>query len=162
VGGCYNPAIGRQATAEFGEWLRRHRLEAHLTQQALAMRSGLTVQAISLLERGARRWPRRDTVGRLSRALRLGPEEAEAFAAASARGRVDALASFEDVAAPAAMRTLPRDVATFTGRAAELDPRPATIRGLSPAWRRRSACTATWATGPGWRPPSPGSAWPAT
>lgn len=108
---------GRGSTDSFGELLRRYRLALHLTQQALAARAGMTVQAVSLLERGARRRPRRETVGRLSRALRLGPAEADAFVAASAGDRRLAVTAAESTGAG---RTLPRDVASFTGRTAEL------------------------------------------
>jgi transcriptional regulator with XRE-family HTH domain len=41
----------------FGDLLRRHRDSANLTQEDLATRTGLTPQAISLLERGERRRP---------------------------------------------------------------------------------------------------------
>jgi transcriptional regulator with XRE-family HTH domain len=69
--------------ASFGELLRRYRLEANLTQAALAVRAHLSVQAIGMLERGARRSPRRDTVVRLTGALRLKPTQAEVLIAAS-------------------------------------------------------------------------------
>ena len=55
----------------FGSMLRRHRLGANLTQVALAARSGLSVAAISMLERNKRLAPRRSTVDALARALRL-------------------------------------------------------------------------------------------
>jgi len=71
--------------ASFGELLRRYRLEANLTQAALAVRAHLSVQAIGMLERGARRTPRRDTVVRLTGALRLNPTQAEVLIAASSR-----------------------------------------------------------------------------
>jgi transcriptional regulator with XRE-family HTH domain/tetratricopeptide (TPR) repeat protein len=51
-------------------------LDANLTQEALAARSGVSADAISMLERGIRRSPRRSTIDLLSRALRLGPEDA--------------------------------------------------------------------------------------
>ncbi|HEV8278838.1 MAG TPA: helix-turn-helix transcriptional regulator, partial [Streptosporangiaceae bacterium] len=41
----------------FAELLRRHRLAAGLTQEALADRAGLSVRGIADLERGARRYP---------------------------------------------------------------------------------------------------------
>ena len=41
--------------ASFGDLLRRDRLTAGLTQEALAERAGLSVRAISDLERSARR-----------------------------------------------------------------------------------------------------------
>jgi len=53
----------------FGDRLRRLRLDAGLTQEALAERSGLSVQAIAALERGVRRYPREHTAGALAAAL---------------------------------------------------------------------------------------------
>src|SRR5262245_8782151 len=63
--------------------LLRHRLAAGLTQEQLAERSGLSVNGVSLLERGARTSPRTSTVTALARALDLDRAEREAFAAAA-------------------------------------------------------------------------------
>jgi eukaryotic-like serine/threonine-protein kinase len=62
-------------SAPFGDLLRRYRLAAGLTQEELAERAGLSVQAIGALERGDRRAPRRDTLALLVEALQLAPEE---------------------------------------------------------------------------------------
>jgi transcriptional regulator with XRE-family HTH domain len=59
----------------FRDLLRRHREAAGLSQEALASRSGISADAIGLLERGQRRRPRADTIRRLATALRL--DEAE-------------------------------------------------------------------------------------
>jgi predicted ATPase/DNA-binding XRE family transcriptional regulator len=69
----------------FGEQLAAYRTAAHLTQEELAARAGLSTDAISLLERGARTAPRISTVGRLAVALGLGPAERGGFTAASRR-----------------------------------------------------------------------------
>src|SRR5207302_3991688 len=69
----------------FAALLRHHRLEAGLTQQELAERSGISAQAVSALERGWRQSPRRDTVAMLADALGLEGREREAFAAAGRR-----------------------------------------------------------------------------
>ena len=61
--------------AAFGELLRRHRLAAGLTQEALAERTGLSVRGLSDLERGTRRMPHPGTVQRLARALNLSDAE---------------------------------------------------------------------------------------
>ena len=50
-------AGGVPETLAFGELLRRHRLAAGLTQEALAERAGISVRAITDLERGVRRAP---------------------------------------------------------------------------------------------------------
>jgi len=59
------------ATPSFARLLRRLRLRARLTQEELADRSGLSVEAISALERGFRRHPRRATRALLADALGL-------------------------------------------------------------------------------------------
>ncbi len=58
----------------FGELLRKFRLDAGITQQELAERAKLSVEAVSTLERGARTRPHRETVALLGRALGLSPE----------------------------------------------------------------------------------------
>ncbi len=60
----------------FGTLLRELRLDAGMTQQELAERAQLSVEAISQLERGARTRPQRTTVLLLGRALDLSPERA--------------------------------------------------------------------------------------
>ena len=55
----------------FGDILRRHRNAAVLTQEDLAARSGLSVDTISLLERGEHRRPHRYTMQSLADALGL-------------------------------------------------------------------------------------------
>ncbi len=60
----------------FGALLRLYRLDVGMTQQDLAERADLSVEAISTLERGARTRPHRDTVALIARALALSPERA--------------------------------------------------------------------------------------
>src|SRR5690242_1608153 len=55
----------------FGWRLRSCRQSAGLSQEGLAERSGLSVRAISKLERGHARWPYQDTLRRLADALEL-------------------------------------------------------------------------------------------
>ncbi len=70
----------------FASLLKRLRRAAALTQEELAERAGLSVNAVSALERGVNHAPRRDTVGLLADALQLGAPERALFEAA-ARGR---------------------------------------------------------------------------
>ena len=63
----------------FRELLRQLREDTGLTQVALAVRSGLSAQAISLLERGVRRRPRPSTVNTLIKAMRLTAADASAL-----------------------------------------------------------------------------------
>lgn len=68
--------------SSFSELLRRHRLAAGMTQEALAEQTGLSVTGIQKLERGPGH-PYRDTVHRLIAALQLSAEaQAELHAAA--------------------------------------------------------------------------------
>ena len=67
----------------FGDLLRRYRDSANLTQEELAARTGLTPQAIGLLERGKRRRPHRYTVGKLAEALELTGSERARFESAA-------------------------------------------------------------------------------
>ncbi len=69
----------------FAELLKRYRVAANLTQDALAERAGLSIRAISDLERGVRRSPHRDTVALLADALGLGAEERALLLRAAAR-----------------------------------------------------------------------------
>jgi predicted ATPase/DNA-binding XRE family transcriptional regulator len=86
------PASAREAMpagpAPFASLLKRARLRAGLTQEELADRSGLSVEAISALERGFRRHPRQATLVLLADALDLAGAERDAFVEAKPlRGR---------------------------------------------------------------------------
>jgi predicted ATPase/transcriptional regulator with XRE-family HTH domain len=74
----------------FGDLLRHHRLAAGLTQEALAERAGLSVRAITDLERGVRRAPYRDTVQRLAAALVLDEAAADVLAMSARMPRTTA------------------------------------------------------------------------
>jgi tetratricopeptide (TPR) repeat protein len=107
-------------TGGFGPRLRAGRLAAGLSQQELADRSGMSIRAISDLERGRTRWPRQDSLHRLADVLGLrDTARAEFIAAAGRRLAGDA--------APAATgpgrdvpRHLPGAVPSFVGRAEHL------------------------------------------
>jgi tetratricopeptide (TPR) repeat protein/transcriptional regulator with XRE-family HTH domain len=110
----------------FADLLRQLRAEARLTQEELAGAAGLSPRSVSDLERGVNRTARKDTAVLLAGALGLPGPVAELFVAA-ARGRGpagDVVAARQGAAAgafaAAATRGLPRDVASFTGREAEL------------------------------------------
>jgi tetratricopeptide (TPR) repeat protein/transcriptional regulator with XRE-family HTH domain len=105
-----------EAPATFSDLLRRLRAGSGLTQEELASAAKLSRRAVSDLERAVATTPQRDTVRLLADALHLiGPERAQFEAVA--RGRPLPGAS----EAAAAMRSLPRDVASFTGRQRELE-----------------------------------------
>lgn len=70
----------------FGVLVRRYRVAAGLTQEALAARSTLSVRAISYLEQGASARPQRETVRLLADALDLTEAECAPFEAAARVG----------------------------------------------------------------------------
>src|SRR5215510_1215825 len=73
--------------SRLSELVRRHRTAATLSQEALAERAGLSVRAISDLERGVRQVPRLETVRVLAAALER-PESDRAELLAAARPQV--------------------------------------------------------------------------
>jgi transcriptional regulator with XRE-family HTH domain len=58
-------------TTPFADLLRGFRDRAELTQEELAKRAGISLDAVGLLERGERRRPHATTVARLAAALEL-------------------------------------------------------------------------------------------
>lgn len=77
----------RDSALLFGAHLRRLRVRAGLTQEALAERAGLTVDAIGALEQGVRRYPYPHTVRVLIEALHLGAEDGLLLVRAASRPR---------------------------------------------------------------------------
>jgi predicted ATPase/transcriptional regulator with XRE-family HTH domain/Tfp pilus assembly protein PilF len=103
---------------DFGLLLKRYRQAANLTQEELAERARVSPRAISDLERGARRTPRRETVALLAAALGLAPADRAVLAAAAVRRRGPAL---EQRAAPAAPRhRLPLAPTPLVGRSEQV------------------------------------------
>jgi predicted ATPase/transcriptional regulator with XRE-family HTH domain len=112
----------------FGALLRQFRLDAGMTQQQLAERSKLSVEAIGALERGARTRPYKETVALLARALELTPEREALMESASdvarpprRQGRMDAVPqALLRIVRPDTQTTrghnLPRQVTSFVGR----------------------------------------------
>jgi tetratricopeptide (TPR) repeat protein/transcriptional regulator with XRE-family HTH domain len=108
----------------FGTLLRSLRTAAGLTQEELAEAAQMSYRSISDLERGISRSPRRDTARLLANALGLSGDDRAGFEAA-ARGRPPAAGTVVPGPLPggiaAATRTLPRDIASFTGREPEIE-----------------------------------------
>ena len=110
----------------FAGLLRQLRAEVRLTQEELAEAAGLSPRSVSDLERGINRTARKETALLLADALSLTGQVRVLFVAA-ARGRAPAaevLAARHGAAAgavtAATVRSLPRDVGSFTGREPEL------------------------------------------
>jgi tetratricopeptide (TPR) repeat protein/transcriptional regulator with XRE-family HTH domain len=118
--------VAEQPALSFAGLIRQLRAEAGLTQEELAEAAGLPVRTLSDLERGISHTAHKDTAGLLAGALGLAGPVRELFVAA-ARGKarpadVLAMAGADARGAfmAAATRGLPRDLAAFTGRQAEL------------------------------------------
>jgi transcriptional regulator with XRE-family HTH domain len=121
-------------TDGFGELVHRYRVAASLTQEELAERSGLSVRAISNMERGRTSQPRRSSVSLLCRVLRLAGPIRDEWGPESpvSRGEADSLMPDSDDAQPGlpgtagprdrqvVPRQLPAAATHFAGRAAEL------------------------------------------
>ncbi len=110
--------MAEPSAGSFGQLLRQLRNDAGLSLETLALRSSVAVRTISDLELGKARFPRESTVARLAWGLRLDSAVKTRFEAV-ARGRpvADGLPVITTAAPP---RTLPRDIASFTGREPEL------------------------------------------
>ena len=97
--------------AAFSTLLRRFRLAAGMSQEALAARSGLSTDAIAALERGRRTRPRAFTLGVLADALGLGADD---------RSRLLSALAYRAEPRGSPARTLPRRLTSFVGRQHEL------------------------------------------
>ena len=130
-----------QAGLGFGGLLRRLRDEAGLTQEELADAARVSQRAVSDLERGINRTARKDTALLLAGALGLDAPARELFvAAARGRGPAEAVLEARQGSAPAAfaaaaVRSLPRDIAAFTGRQVELDQLTGTLPQVAASGR---------------------------
>jgi predicted ATPase/DNA-binding XRE family transcriptional regulator len=99
----------------FSELLRALRSRARLSQEDLAERSGLSVQAVGSLERGSRRAPYKRTVESLAGALGADEWELEALLRSAARAR----RRDKGAVLPAAFEhasNLPAQATSFVGR----------------------------------------------
>src|SRR5215469_1132118 len=115
-----SPTLMNQSRLPFGSLLRALRTERGLTQEELALAAQLSVRAVSDLERGVNRAPRRETARLLADALHLNSETRAAFDAVAGGGTSPTPPLTRAASVPAATRTLPRDIASFTGRGASL------------------------------------------
>ncbi|WP_328993016.1 helix-turn-helix domain-containing protein [Kribbella sp. NBC_01245] len=112
----------------FGQLLRRHRRAVGITQEMLAARSGLSVEAIGALERGTRRAPHQGTIEQLVDALGLADE---------ARDEFERSARPADAGWPGTRGRLPPVLRHFAGRDSQVDEvvdrlRAAGRRGAAP------------------------------
>ena len=106
--------------ASFAALLKRQRLAAGLTQEALAERAGLSAKAVSDLERDPERSPRLATVTLLADALGAGPQERAELLAAARPAQPAGTGDTAGAAAGAggaARRAMPRPLTPLIGRA---------------------------------------------
>jgi transcriptional regulator with XRE-family HTH domain len=118
-----NPEPGGQ----FGALLRRYRSAACLTQEQVAERSGISVRALSDMERGRTARPFARSIRLLAEALELDPPARARLISAATGSRtiaaVPAAPADRQASAPARAvipRQLPAAAAHFSGRATEL------------------------------------------
>ena len=114
--------LDRPETGGFGDLLRRHRIAAALSQEALAERASISVRAVSDLERGVKSRPHLETVRLLADALGLSLDELAALAAA-ARPNRDSLFGPPQLSVPQslAFHRLPVPPTPLIGREDDLD-----------------------------------------
>ncbi len=100
----------------FGLVLRRFRIDAGLTHEALAERAGLGARTISDLERGVSRAPRPDTLALLVAALELSTEHRTLLETSA---RQYAMPSLDLARSQPSRNRLPVQLTTFVGRERE-------------------------------------------
>ena len=109
----------RSPRPPFGALLRKRRIDAGLSQEQLAERARISVQAVSALERGARLAPRADTLALLATSLALEGSVLTEFEATARTAVPTKIRRNGGTAAPfdpAARRGLPEFDTTFVGR----------------------------------------------
>jgi len=116
----------RVPSPSFGLLLRRFRVAAGLSQEKLAEQAGLSARAVSDLERGENRTPRRDTLELLVAALNLSTEDRTAFEQTIHRIRTATQPSGDAASASGApsvdrVDTLPAQPTAFIGREREME-----------------------------------------
>src|SRR5215469_14314104 len=113
--------------ASFGELLRRFRVAASLTQEALAEQCRISPATIAAIEQGRRKAPRLSTVRLLAEALELSAADREllAMAADHAGGSGPSGAELATADGTGPVVGLPKTRTTFIGRGVE----QAAVRG---------------------------------
>ncbi|MFD8498146.1 ATP-binding protein [Amycolatopsis sp. NPDC059657] len=97
--------------------LYEYRMRAGLTQEELAEDSGVSIRAISDMERGVAKSPQRRTIEALASSLALSDDELTALQKIAKQGRVRAAPKPETrIYSPSALGVLPPDLDDLTGR----------------------------------------------
>src|SRR5579863_5588235 len=114
-----------------GVLVRRHRLAAGLTQEELAERSGLSVRAISNIERGLTTSPHGQSVRLLAEALGLAGQQARELLEHAAEPEAEDRGAWPPpVAVPRQLRAAAAD---FVGREADLKKPTESLDGAAAA-----------------------------
>ena len=129
----------------FGRLLKQYRVAAGLSQEALAERSGVSVDAISYLERDVRHAPHRQTLELLVAALTLDDRARQEIEATAKRARTRGPQAPESLS-----NNLPPELTSFVDREKELPEirgllrshRLVTVVGTGGAGKTRSAIAA--------------------
>ena len=155
----------------FGALIRQHRLEASLSQEALAERSRLSVATIAAIERGRSKTPRPATVLLLAQALGLSADDRARLIDAAGRYPSAATANVESsgaVSSPVAIRhNLPPSLTRFVGRREDLayvqralaDARLVTLTGTGGVGKTRLALEGARQIAESDRPRYPAGIW---
>jgi predicted ATPase/DNA-binding CsgD family transcriptional regulator/transcriptional regulator with XRE-family HTH domain len=123
------PGAESKPEIRFGEVLRRYRVAAGLTQEALAERAAMSARGISDLERAARKHPYPATVRRLAKALSLSDADRRVLeAAVPSSARLDVETATHTSASAG---IVPTPLSSFVGREREV----AAVRDLLAASR---------------------------
>jgi predicted ATPase/DNA-binding XRE family transcriptional regulator len=105
----------RLTVTRFGDLLRDHRSRRGFSQEHLAEKAGVSLEAIGSLERGSRKAPHRATVSLLVAALDLDKDETAEFETAAALGRIRIGALGRGT-----LNNLPAQLSSFIGRQVEV------------------------------------------
>jgi predicted ATPase/DNA-binding XRE family transcriptional regulator len=135
-------------SARFADLLRRHRRTAGFSQQFLAERANLSVEAIGALERGTRRAPHRETVVLIGAALDLNEQQRAELEATADASRARGERGLSVPAEP--LNNLPASLTSFVGREEEIaailtlleQHRLVTITGVGGVGKTRTALEA--------------------
>jgi predicted ATPase/DNA-binding XRE family transcriptional regulator len=107
--------VSAEQRSPFAQVLRRLRLAAGLSQEQLAERARVSLDAVGALERGTRRAPYRETVDMLARAMNVSDDERAELHVAARRPRK--LPGMAAAAAPSEVDdALPKDLTELRGR----------------------------------------------
>jgi predicted ATPase/DNA-binding XRE family transcriptional regulator len=107
-----------KSSARFADILRRLRRTAGFSQQFLAERANVSVEAIGALERGTRRAPHRETIALIGAALELSEQQRSELKAAADASRARGERGLSVPAEP--RNNLPASLTSFVGREEEI------------------------------------------